>query len=994
MIIQAAVGHGKELRITWAQPPEWHLKFSDRLMPSRSTLDYVRRHNPSEIDSISLKISDKIPWDKLPRKTVLLVLECTEGYDNPEFISEINQGFVGRYLKLTKYLKISDCFIQELKSETFRRLERLTTLEITSKDLLHLHPDVFQPLKSLIWINFQDCNIESISSELFCANPKLAFVSFRNNNIRDIFGVRSTQNVTCNAGTLNSFSLDGNNIGDLTNVNFESFKLNGILTLANSSIRALSRKPFDGLSDVLTIDLKRNFIRHIPDYAFSSLNTTLQYMNFGYNRLQTIDVSKTFSGLKLETLHLENNNITSLTGRLSDLRFLEELYLQNNALRKVSYETFGNLAFLDTLNLTHNNIEVVEAGVFDISTNLRKIYIAGNKIKDLPDGIFDGASRLTHLYINSNNIESLDENIFAKCKNLEWIEIQNNKLSNVSRLVFASTKINFIKIEHNKFTSVPVFTRPGLSTDCFNFSRLHQIKARYNAMSFFDTTCHKALQNLDLSYNLLSDISNFGALQNIVKLFLRNNRIKTLPTEAMKGLCTNLEMLDVGKNLIETIDKGTFSNCLKLETLKLDVNSLKVFEPLYQASFRDLRLAWNPLTCDCTNMRLINWLNTSSTVHIDHFKCENGAELKSFRLDNCTAVYVFNWKPLVLKIVIPASSILLLAGIIAIVIFKFRYEFQVIAFYRWNIRFRCFCMNKAEDYVERKYDAFICFAEEDVSFVKTRLIPILEPKYNICIYYRDFPVGEDIAESILDTIDRSGVIILLLSEHFMNSRWGTFEFRSAHYAAIRKKNKRLLIVVMNESFLKMKMDLTLRSVLYTKSYLRADDRLFKEKMIHSMPDEPVTNKAEIDLNIGENPVVSYGATNTTYMNCNANHVNIVADYIANNVNIVVDYISNHVNIVVDYIDNHVNIVADYIANHVNCAAYYIANHVIIVADYIAIHVNCAAYYIANHVNVVADYIVNHTNYDTDYIASHVNNLADYIVNHIDVVADYITKPVM
>ncbi|XP_060565318.1 toll-like receptor Tollo [Ruditapes philippinarum] len=570
-------------------------------------------------------------------------------------------------------------------------------------------------------------------------------------------------------------------------------------------------------------------------------------MNFGNNRLQAIDVSKTFSGLELDTLNLYDNAISSITGKLSEIKFLKLLNLKNNALKKLSYETFSNLSSLRSLDLSNNKIEIIEAGTFDSSVNLRTIKLSRNYIRYLPKGLFRKALSLKSVFMDGNHIESVDEDLFANCENLDKIEMQQNRLSNVTRLLISSRKFRYFKVRDNKLHLMPIFSRPDDGKACSSITSLKDIDAGHNEIVYFSASCYKHVVYLYLSYNLINDISNFDELHYVEHLFLRNNKIKTLPRTAMNSLCTKLVWLDIGSNLIERIDEGTFSHCQYLTLLKLDENSLKVFEPLYLKSFKDIHLSRNPLRCDCENKQLINWLNTSSTVKVDHTRCENGQALSTFRLENCTnLVFISDLKDVVMKIGIPIAAIVFVTCIIAILFFKFRYEIQVIAFYRWNIRLACCCTNKTDENVQWKYDAFICFAEEDIVFVQNRLIPMLEPKYNICIYYRDFPVGEDIAESILETIDNSAVIIILLSENFMNSRWGTFEFRSAHYSAMRKKNKRLLIVILNESFLQTKMDLTLRSILYTKSYLKADDSLFKEKLIHSMPSIPVKSVNQND----------------------------------------------------------------------------------------------------------------------------------------------------
>lgn len=427
----------------------------------------------------------RIPWSKLSAQTLLLIFQCDNGYDNEQAVTEIKQGFVGRHLRLLKYLEITGCVLQYVSAVIFQGLTRLVTLVINSNYLLQLPLDVFRPLRGIMWIHLDNSIIiESISSDMFCENSKLTFLSFTNNSIRYIVGTK-LRNTSCKIGAINSLVLNGNILGDLNNATFESYNLNGILSLANCSIRSISSESFDGLSNVLTLNMENNFVRHIPAYAFTALNKSLAYMNFAANQLKHIDVSKTFAGLKLETLNLFNNSISSITGKLSDMKYLELLYLQNNLLHEVKVETFGNLTCLKVLDLFNNSIEHIEEGTFDNYVNLNKLHMGHNKVKHLPKGIFDDAISLSRLYIYANDIETLDETIFEKCKMLKWLEIQNNNLTKINRLSFTSDVLEFIKLEYNNVSDLPVLTRPN-SNSCYHFKHLKQLKARNNALSNID----------------------------------------------------------------------------------------------------------------------------------------------------------------------------------------------------------------------------------------------------------------------------------------------------------------------------------------------------------------------------------------------------------------------------------------------------------------------------------------------------------------------------
>ncbi|XP_052257961.1 toll-like receptor Tollo [Dreissena polymorpha] len=96
----------------------------------------------------------------------------------------------------------------------------------------------------------------------------------------------------------------------------------------------------------------------------------------------------------------------------------------------------------------------------------------------------------------------------------------------------------------------------------------------------------------------------------------------------------------------------------------------------------------------------------------------------------------------------------------------------------------------------------------------------------------DFQVGDDIADAILKGIKESAVTIILLTDSFLKSRWGRFEFRQAHHHMMFSSHQKLVIIILEKSVLSQKLDLTLKSILYTKKYLQSWDNLFKEKLLH------------------------------------------------------------------------------------------------------------------------------------------------------------------
>ncbi|GIY54923.1 insulin-like growth factor-binding protein complex acid labile subunit [Caerostris extrusa] len=68
------------------------------------------------------------------------------------------------------------------------------------------------------------------------------------------------------------------------------------------------------------------------------------------------------------------------------------------------------------------------------------------------------------------------------------------------------------------------------------------------------------------------------------------------------------------------------------------------------------------------------------------------------------------------------------------------------------------------------YDAFVSYNSRDNYWIAQHLIPALEledPRYKLCVHERDFILGQLITENILESIEASRNVILVLTEDFI-----------------------------------------------------------------------------------------------------------------------------------------------------------------------------------------------------------------------------------
>lgn len=81
------------------------------------------------------------------------------------------------------------------------------------------------------------------------------------------------------------------------------------------------------------------------------------------------------------------------------------------------------------------------------------------------------------------------------------------------------------------------------------------------------------------------------------------------------------------------------------------------------------------------------------------------------------------------------------------------------------------------------YDVFVSYSDKDRNWVLDEFIPNIEKRaeINICLHERDFQVGLSILENIIQCMDMSRSLLLVVSESFLKSNWCAFEMHLAQH---------------------------------------------------------------------------------------------------------------------------------------------------------------------------------------------------------------------
>jgi toll-like receptor 13 len=117
------------------------------------------------------------------------------------------------------------------------------------------------------------------------------------------------------------------------------------------------------------------------------------------------------------------------------------------------------------------------------------------------------------------------------------------------------------------------------------------------------------------------------------------------------------------------------------------------------------------------------------------------------------------------------------------------------------------------------------------------LIPCLEKKENLqlCLHDRDFDVGKLIIDNIIEKINGSRKVVLLLTNNFVQNHWCQFEMMMAQSRQV-EGDKASLLVVMLENIETRNMCNSLHVLLKTTTFLEWPDdasarNLFWERFV-------------------------------------------------------------------------------------------------------------------------------------------------------------------
>ena len=248
----------------------------------------------------------------------------------------------------------------------------------------------------------------------------------------------------------------------------------------------------------------------------------------------------------LETLHLDDNQLTALPGEIGGLQALQRLSLDNNQLTALPGE-IGGLQALQELNLRDNQLTALPGEIGGLQA-LQELNLRDNQLTALP-GEIGGLQALQRLSLDNNQLTALPGEI-GGLQALQGLWLDNNRLTALAGEIGGLHALRVLRLNNNQLTA--------LAGEIGGLQALLTLRLRDNQLTALPGEIGglQALQRLSLDNNQLTALpGEIGGLQALQQLNLRDNQLTALPGE-IGGLQALEELSLSGNQLPESIVKA------------------------------------------------------------------------------------------------------------------------------------------------------------------------------------------------------------------------------------------------------------------------------------------------------------------------------------------------------------------------------------------------------------------------------------------------------
>lgn len=718
-----------------------------------------------------------------------------------------------------QWLDLSRCEIETIEDKAWHGLHQLSTLILTGNPIQSFSPGCFSGLTSLENLVAVETKLASLESF-----PIGQLITLKKLNVAHNF--------------IHSFKLP-EYFSNLTNLEHVDLSYNYIQTISVKDLQILRENPQVSFS----LDLSLNPIDFIQAQAFQGIRLHELTLRSNFNSSNVMKTClQNLAGLQVHRLILgefkNERNLESFDG--SVMEGLCHVTIDEFRLTYTSYfsddiANFKCLANVSAMSLAGVYIKHLE----DVPKHFKwqSLSVIRCQLKQFPSLDLPFLKNLT-LTANKGSIS------FKKVTlpSLRYLDLSGNALSFIGCCSYSDFGTNSLKRLNLSFNGVIIMSA--------NFMGLEELQS----LDFQHSTLKKltefspflSLENLlylDISYtNIKIDFDGlFLGLTSLNTLKMAGNSFKGNILSNVFTNTTNLTSLDLSKCQLEQISWGVFDTLHRLEVLNMSRNNLLFLDPshykqLYSLktldcsfnrietskgilehfpkSLESIYLTNNSVACICEHQKFLQWVKDQKLflVNVEQMTCATPVEMNTslvldFKNSTC---YMF-------KTIISVSVVsVLMVSTVAFLIYHFYFHLILIAGCKKNSR------------GESIYDAFVIYSSQNEDWVRNELVKNLEegvPRFHLCLHYRDFIPGVAIAANIIqEGFHKSRKVIVVVSRHFIQSRWCIFEYEIAQTWQFLSSRSGIIFIVLEKvekSLLRQQVELY--RLLSRNTYLEWED---------------------------------------------------------------------------------------------------------------------------------------------------------------------------
>ncbi|ELW70636.1 Toll-like receptor 4 [Tupaia chinensis] len=413
----------------------------------------------------------------------------------------------------------------------------------------------------------------------------------------------------------------------------------------------------------------------------------------------------------------------------------------------------------------------------------------------IPDNI---PSSTENLDLSFNPLRYLGNRNFSKFPELQVLDLSRCDIQAIEDDAYwGLNHLSTLILTGNPIQHLGLGAFSGLS----NLQKLVAVETNLDSLENFPIGHLKTLKELNVAHNLIHSFKipgYFSNLPNLEYLDLSNNKIRNIFHEDVQVLhqmpLLNLS-LEISLNPIDFIQPSAF-NGIRLYglTLRNNFNSTNIMKTCIQglAGLEVHQLVLG----EFRNERNIENFNKSSleglcnlTIGEFHLAFLDDSPDNTIDLFNCLAnVSAIS---LVSKTTISVSVLsVLVVSAVVVLVYKFYFHLMLLA--------GCKKYGRGES----TYDAFVIYSSQDEDWVRNELVRNLEegvPSFQLCLHYRDFIPGVAIAANIIqEGFHKSRKVIVVVSQHFIQSRWCIFEYEIAQTWQFLSSRAGIIFIVLQK----------------------------------------------------------------------------------------------------------------------------------------------------------------------------------------------------